>query len=87
MQEVLEAIEARKPHEITVSGHTDTVGSIAYNRTLSLNRARAVADLLVSRGVKQEIVEIIYHGKENPFIPTPDGVAEPRNRRVEITIR
>jgi len=87
IQEVLDAIEARKPHEITVSGHTDTVGSIAYNRTLSLNRARAVADLLVSRGVKQEIIEITYHGKENPFIPTPDGVAEPRNRRVEITIR
>ncbi len=87
IQEVIEAIEARKPHEITVSGHTDTVGPIAYNRTLSLNRARAVADFLVSRGVKQALIEITYHGKENPFIPTPDGVAEPRNRRVEITIR
>ncbi len=87
IQEVLETIKARNPHEITISGHTDTVGPASYNRTLSLNRARAVADLLVLRGVKREIIEITYHGKENPFIPTPDGVAEPRNRRVEITIR
>ena len=85
--EVVKAIKTRNPLEITVSGHTDSVGSIEFNRVLSLKRARAVASILVSQGVKEELIEITYHGKENPLIRTPDGVAEPRNRRVEISIR
>lgn len=87
IQDVLKAIKNRNTHEISVSGHTDSVGSIEFNRILSLNRARWVASLLVSQGVKKELIETTYHGKENQLIPTPDGVAEPRNRRVEITIR
>jgi outer membrane protein OmpA-like peptidoglycan-associated protein len=87
IREVLKVIKTRNIHEISVSGHTDSVGSFEFNRALSLNRARVVASILISQGVKKEIIEITYHGKENPLIPTPDGVAEPRNRRVEITIR
>ncbi|MHB8773203.1 MAG: OmpA family protein [Syntrophales bacterium] len=87
IREVLAVIQARNPHEITVSGHTDAVGSADYNRTLSMKRARAIASLLLSQGVTRELIEISYHGKENQLVPTPDGVAELRNRRVEITIR
>lgn len=87
IREVLAVITARNPHEITVSGHTDSVGSAEFNRTLSLRRARAIASLLMSRGVSGNIIDITYHGKENQLVPTPDGVAEMRNRRVEITIR
>jgi outer membrane protein OmpA-like peptidoglycan-associated protein len=82
VREALKAIKTRNPHEITVSGHTDAVGSVEFNRVLSLNRARAVSSILVSQGVKKELIEITYHGKENQLIRTPDGVAEPRNRRV-----
>jgi outer membrane protein OmpA-like peptidoglycan-associated protein len=85
--QVMKAIETRNPDEITVSGHTDSVGSVESNRVLSLNRAQAVASILVSRGIKKELIEITFHGKENQLIRTPDGAAEPRNRRVEITIR
>jgi outer membrane protein OmpA-like peptidoglycan-associated protein len=85
--EVLKTIRDRDSTEISVSGHTDSVGSIEFNRVLSLNRARVVASILVSQGVGQEVIEITYHGKENQLVRTPDGVAEPRNRRVEITIR
>jgi outer membrane protein OmpA-like peptidoglycan-associated protein len=42
---------------------------------------------MVARGVDGKIIEVANHGKGNPLIPTPDGVAEPRNRRVEINIR
>lgn len=85
--EVVREIKTRTPLEITVSGHTDAVGSIDYNRVLSLKRANAIASILISQGVREELIDITYHGKENPLIRTPDGVAEPRNRRVEITIR
>jgi outer membrane protein OmpA-like peptidoglycan-associated protein len=70
-----------------VVGHTDTVGDKLYNYKLSLKRARALASLLVSKGVDRSILEITSHGKDNPLVPTGDQVSEPRNRRVEVTVR
>jgi outer membrane protein OmpA-like peptidoglycan-associated protein len=46
-----------------------------------------VAEFLVSRGVDPIILEITSHGEGNPLIKTPDGTAEPKNRRVEIVVR
>jgi outer membrane protein OmpA-like peptidoglycan-associated protein len=87
LSRVLEEIKIRKSTDIIVSGHTDTVGSVEKNRVLSLKRAKVVADYFVSKGVKPESIDVTYHGKGNPLIPTPDGVPEPRNRRVEIMVR
>ncbi len=85
--EISEAIQSQKSNYVSVIGHTDTVASIEYNRRLSRLRAESVADVLVSRGVDRAIIEIEFYGKERLFIETPDGVAEPRNRRVEIIVR
>jgi outer membrane protein OmpA-like peptidoglycan-associated protein len=87
LSRVLEEIRVRKSTDIIVSGHTDTVGSVEKNQVLSLKRAKVVADFIVSKGIKPENIDVTYHGKGNPLIPTPDGVPEPRNRRVEIMIR
>lgn len=87
LTDIMAAIKARNSMHIAVIGHSDSVGSALYNDKLSLQRARAVTDMLVSKGVDRRNIEISNHGKANPLIPTPDGVAEPRNRRVEITIR
>lgn len=87
MAKVFEAIRARKSVDIIVSGHTDAAGTSDYNKNLSLRRARAVAYFLVDGGVDRRNILLTYHGKGNPLIPTPDGMAEPRNRRVEITVR
>lgn len=85
--EILEEIKSQKSNHVSVIGHTDTVASIEYNRKLSRLRAKSVADVLVSRGVDRAIIEIEFYGKEKLLIETPDGVAEPRNRRVEIIVR
>lgn len=87
LTKVIDAIQARKSTDIIISGHTDAVGPIDYNRRLSLRRAKAVEDILVARGIDRQNIQVTYHGKGNPLIPTPDGVPEPRNRRVEITVR
>jgi len=87
IQEILEAIKSQKSNYVSVIGHTDTVAPIEYNRRLSLLRAKSVADILVSGGVDRAIIEIESYGKEKLLIETPDGVAEPRNRRVEIIVR
>jgi outer membrane protein OmpA-like peptidoglycan-associated protein len=85
--EILEAVKSQQSNYVSVIGHTDTVAPMEYNRRLSLLRAKSVADVLVSRGVDRTIIEIESYGKEKLLIETPDGVAEPRNRRVEIIVR
>ena len=87
LSQVLRSIEDRKSVDLTVSGHTDRAGSRGYNRKLSLDRAQKVAEFLLSKGVAPEIIEITSHGEGNPLVKTPDGVAEPKNRRVEVVVR
>jgi outer membrane protein OmpA-like peptidoglycan-associated protein len=80
---------ATRPYvDVTIAGHTDTVGAAAQNAQLSLQRAIVVRDLLVARGVNAAILnDVTSHGEGNPLVPTGDNVAEVRNRRVEVTVR
>jgi outer membrane protein OmpA-like peptidoglycan-associated protein len=87
IKDVMRTIRERAPVDVSVVGHTDTVGDKPYNYQLSLKRARAVAALIEAEGVDPSILEITSHGKDNPLIPTGDQVSEPRNRRVEVTVR
>ena len=87
LKKVLRTIRERKPVDMSVVGHTDTLGSKNYNYRLSLERAEAVAALLIRDGTDPSIIDITSHGKDNPLIPTGDQVSEPRNRRVEVTVR
>jgi len=87
LNKVLETIRDRSPVDVSVVGHTDTVGKKEYNYALSMKRARAVASILRRNGVDPSVLDITSHGKDNPLVPTGDQVPEPRNRRVEITIR
>ena len=73
--------------DISISGYTDKVGSMAYNMRLSKERADAVARLLAGMGIAPDTMEVSSHGMMFPLIDTPEGVAEPRNRRVEIVVR
>jgi iron complex outermembrane receptor protein len=70
--------------QITVTGHTDTVGSDAYNMRLSRRRAESVAAELEAKGVSSNEITLVAKGKRDPLVPTGDGVREPQNRRVEI---
>lgn len=87
VQEVVRAIRERGPVDVSVVGHTDTVGTRRYNYRLSLKRAQAVAALLTGGGVDPSILSITSHGEDNPLVPTGNEVSEPRNRRVEVTVR
>jgi outer membrane protein OmpA-like peptidoglycan-associated protein len=87
LQKLIETIRDRAPVDISVVGHTDTVGKKEYNYALSMKRARAVASILLGKGVDPSVLDITSHGKDNPLVPTGDQVPEPRNRRVEITVR
>jgi iron complex outermembrane receptor protein len=76
--------QAGKVTQLTVTGHTDTVGSDAYNMRLSRRRAESVAAQLEKQGVASSEIEIVAKGKRDLLVPTGDGVREPQNRRVQI---
>ncbi len=87
--EIVKAIKKRKSKgmEIVVSGHTDRVGDKAYNIKLSIKRANRIKDKLVFLGIDAALIEVTSHGEGNPLIKTADNVSEPRNRRVEVTVK
>ncbi len=76
--------EGAKVTRLTVTGHTDTVGSDAYNMRLSRRRAESVAAELKKDGIPSSEIEIVAKGKRDLLVPTADGVKEPQNRRVQI---
>ena len=84
---IFNEIENYPAAELSVVGHTDRVGSAAANARLSLKRAKTTLRRLTEAGLKHKRVEVDSHGENNPVVPAADGVAEPRNRRVEVTIR
>lgn len=84
---LLDAIKRRAAVSISISGHTDSTGPLLLNEDLARSRARTIRDLLIHNGVDAGRLTVSSHGKGNQLIPTADGVAEPRNRRVEIIVR
>ena len=81
------AAARRAAISVAVSGHTDATGSDATNEKLAQARAERVRALLVERGIAPALMTVSSHGKGNPAVPTPDGVPEPRNRRVEVVVQ
>ena len=84
---ILAAIATRKSKDISVVGHTDRVGAEDLNFRLSRKRADAIKSLLVAKGVELDLIHVDAHGESNPLIPTADEVPEPKNRRVDVTVR
>lgn len=84
---ILEEVANRAAPEVVVIGHTDRVGSVEHNDKLSLERAQAVRDQLAALGFDASHILVAGRGEREPLVPTEDEVAEPRNRRVEITVR
>jgi outer membrane protein OmpA-like peptidoglycan-associated protein len=69
---------------LQVTGYTDLSGSAGYNQRLSERRANNVANALANLGVARSDMAVTGRGENDPRVPTPKGVREPQNRRVEI---
>jgi outer membrane protein OmpA-like peptidoglycan-associated protein len=87
LPQVLQAVKGRPFPDVAVVGHTDTTGPAASNVELGLRRANAIRTVLVDAGVGAALIEVTSHGETDLLVKTADEVLEPRNRRVEITIR
>lgn len=84
---ILRTVKDRPASEVVIVGHTDAAGTPASNFELGLKRAQSIHKLLMAEGLDAVSVEITSHGEGNPLVHTADGALEPRNRRVEISIR
>ena len=87
LESVFADLRQRPVADVLVVGHTDAVGTPAFNDELARKRADTVKAMLVGRGVRADDIVAIGRGKRELLVPTADGVAEPRNRRVEIVVR
>lgn len=89
---ILDVIKQRQSlPDISISGHTDRVGDAEYNLKIGLDRALEVKDIIErafrEAGMTLPAIEVVSHGEGNPVIATRDGISEPRNRRVDATVR
>jgi peptidoglycan-associated lipoprotein len=84
--EILKAVRERPVPDLIIVGHTDTTGTAAANFELGRTRALMVRSILVEAGVNA-VMDITSHGESDLQVPTADGTLEPRNRRVEISVR
>jgi outer membrane protein OmpA-like peptidoglycan-associated protein len=87
LESVFAEIARRPAAEVVAIGHTDRVGTVQHNDALSLQRAETVRRELVRLGIPIDRIQVAGRGEREPLVPTAEGVPEPRNRRVEITVR
>jgi outer membrane protein OmpA-like peptidoglycan-associated protein len=85
--EILEAVRTRPAPDVLVVGHTDTTGTPADNVELGFKRATMVRNLLVEAGLAASAIDVTSFGEADLLVSTADDTPEPRNRRVEITVR
>lgn len=86
LPDILALIRQRPAPEIAITGYTDRSGEAHYNYDLGLKRADAVRAAIEARGISGGAITVDSYGAAHPLVEGR-GPYEPRNRRVEITIR
>jgi outer membrane protein OmpA-like peptidoglycan-associated protein len=87
LAKILEELKKRPVPDVVVIAHTDSVGDHESNDRLSAQRAERVKTFLTGIGIAAERIQTSGRGEREPLVPTADNTDEPRNRRVEISVR
>jgi outer membrane protein OmpA-like peptidoglycan-associated protein len=86
LEAVLDQIK-QTDNRVVVVGHTDSVGSDAYNCRLGLKRARAAAAWFVDHGVARERMAIGSRGKREPLVENQSAAGRAQNRRAAVWLQ
>lgn len=86
LDEVVTLINAYPENKILIEGHTDSVGSSANNKKLSLKRANAIKKYVVNKGINKKRIKVVGWGEEKPIASNRTRAGRTTNRRVEIII-
>ena len=81
---LIKVVKGHSDLRIKVTGHTDSDGSLEYNDSLSMNRARAITDYFVKRGIRADRLVIDFKGERDPIDSNNSPEGKQRNRRVDF---
>jgi outer membrane protein OmpA-like peptidoglycan-associated protein len=84
VDQIAELMRANPQLQLSVEGHTDNVGTPEANKVLSANRAKAVMDAVVARGIAPERLTSTGFGQESPIADNRTEEGRAKNRRVEL---
>jgi len=84
--EIGEVLKNVKGRTIAVEGHTDSIGSVQYNKDLSVRRAKSVSRSLERQGIPSRQMEVRGYGEGAPIATNNSDAGRARNRRVEVII-
>jgi OOP family OmpA-OmpF porin len=86
LNEITNTIKSNPNANVRIGGHADKSGTDRYNDALSRRRADTVLNALQQQGLQRNRATVESFGESRPLVDTADGVREPQNRRVEVTI-
>ena len=86
LDDLVAKIQGVNVETIISTGHTDSIGTYAYNQRLSLRRANAVKAYLVSKGVPADLIVVEGKGEKQPVASNATRAGRAKNRRVEIEV-
>jgi type IX secretion system PorP/SprF family membrane protein len=86
LESMVNLLEMNPTYKLSLEGHTDAVGTEAYNVGLSKNRVNAVRDFLVMNGIAAERIIIQHHGEGKPVAANDNADGRKSNRRVDVQI-
>jgi len=84
VDEAVRVMKENPTMHVSVEGHTDSIGSEAYNQRLSERRANSVRDYMVSQGIDAGHITTVGYGKTKPIADNKTAEGRAENRRVEI---
>lgn len=86
LQQAVRKLTDNKQANVAVVGHTDSTGTEAYNKDLSLRRARSVVDYLTSHGIQSHRLKVYGRGESEPIATNETKEGRAKNRRVEFVV-
>lgn len=86
VRDIADALRNARERNVSVEGHTDSVGSDAYNMRLSRDRAYSVADALAAQGIQKRRMKVTGYGETRPVASNESASGRDKNRRVEVII-
>jgi outer membrane protein OmpA-like peptidoglycan-associated protein len=86
IDELATTLKNNPGRNVMIEGHTDNVGSPAYNQALAMKRAEAVRGALLSRGIDRSRIAVRSHGEENPLATNDTGIGRWENRSAQVFV-
>ena len=86
LRKMVQTIKQEQQTQLLVEGHTDSVGSVEFNRQLATKRAQSVSNFLLAEGITGDRFKVVGQGETNPVASNSTETGRQQNRRVEIGI-